>query len=155
MTVDPRLQLTPGEYLIHPDGSASKVVDRSNMTVDETLASGRYMDRRGRAWDYFDTRVDYDRWQRWESRGDEDLILEPDEMRLLIERDQHRAVCEGIAFCESHPVYRVVIYGPGEFVIFVPFDSIPLSERETLPEAIDSARWLAESDAARALAVGE
>ena len=39
MTVDPRLQLTPGEYLIHPDGSASKVVDRRNMTVDEILAA--------------------------------------------------------------------------------------------------------------------
>ena len=107
MTVDPRLQLTPGEYLIHPDGSASRVVGKRNMTVDEILATGRYTDRRGRAWDYFDTRVDYDRWQRWESRGDEDLILEPDQMRLLIERDQHRDVCVGLHWCDSHPVPRV------------------------------------------------
>ena len=41
MTVDPRLRLTPGEYLIHPDGSASRVVDRRNMTVDEILATGK------------------------------------------------------------------------------------------------------------------
>ena len=118
------------------------------MTVDEILAEGWYMDRRGKGWE----RKPSDWWWYQFPSG---RRLTPPQMRLLIERDQHRDECEGIAFCESHPVYRVVIYDPGEFVIFVPFDSIPLSERETLPEAIDSACWLAESDAARALAVGE
>ena len=111
------------------------------MTVDEILATGQYTDRRGRAWDYFDTRVDYDRWQRWESRGDEDLILEPDEMRLLIERDQHRDVCPGLYNCMNHHV-PIVWYGG-------------ISEGW----CVDLGNWhssLSDAmDAARALAVGE
>ena len=150
MTVDPGLQLTPGEYLIHPDGSASRVVGKRNMTVDEILATGRYTDRRGRAWDYFDTRVDYDRWQRWESRGDEDLILEPDEMRLLIERDQHRDVCAGLYGCDDHPVLKVTRKrrrGSIGFWVWSPIDRKGIvASTGTLAAAIS---------AARALAVGE
>ena len=149
MTVDPRLQLTPGEYLIHPDGSASRVVGKRNMTVDEILATGRYTDRRGRAWDYFDTRVDYDRWQRWESRGDEDLILEPDEMRLLIERDMHRDECEGLGYCLGHPVPHVIVarYRPAMLSIHEAGGRSEVVDfRHDLPAAVD---------AARALAVGE
>ena len=142
MTVDPRLQLTPGEYLIHPDGSASRVVDKRNMTVDEILATGRYTDRRGRAWDYFDTRVDYDRWQRWESRGDEDLILEPDEMRLLIERDQHRGECPGLHDCGDHPVHHAVFYRwERAFRVYEPDpNSVETIRCGTLPEAMEAAR---------------
>ena len=128
------------------------------MTVDEILATGQYADKRGREWRHIhgDGRWFHEPDGMWFKDGKKVIkMVHAPQMRLLIERDQHRAVCEGIAFCESHPVYRVVIYDPGEFVIFVSFDSIPLSERETLPEAIDSACWLAESDAARALAVGE
>ena len=143
MTVDPRLQLTPGEYLIHPDGSASRVVGKRNMTVDEILATGRYTDRRGRAWDYFDTRVDYDRWKRWESRGDEDLILEPDEMRLLIERDQHRGECPSLAWCVDHPVPMVVLGGVSAPWSVVCVSEPSVSEHDTLSDAMDAARVLA------------
>ena len=111
------------------------------MTVDEILATGQYTDRRGRAWGYFDTRVDYDRWQRWESRGDEDLILEPDQMRLLIERDQHRDVCPGLYNCMNHPV-PIVWYGDPSEGWCVDLGNW----HSSLPEAMD---------AARALAVGE
>ena len=150
MTVDPRLQLTPGEYLIHPDGSASRVVGKRNMTVDEILATGRYTDRRGRAWDYFDTRVDYDRWQRWESRGDEDLILEPDEMRLLIERDQHRDECPGLISCENHPVPCVTLAGG-------PYGCFHVNPADDSEETYVAHKCTFERamDAARALAVGE
>ena len=126
------------------------MVGKRNMTVDEILATGRYTDRRGRAWDYFDTRVDYDRWQRWESRGDEDLILEPDEMRLLIERDQH--VCQGLWRCFDHPVPHVLSAEWdrdrfGGFMVYPAGDSLAIDEEyDTLPEAMS---------AARALAVGE
>ena len=118
------------------------------MTVDEILATGRYTDRRGRAWGYFDTRVDYDRWQRWESRGDEDLILEPDEMRLLIERDRHRDVCRGLAVCEDHPVPSVNCY-------FGVFEMWPGGKLWSRTQGRDYYTLSAALDAARAWAVGE
>lgn len=115
------------------------------MTVDENLARGWYTDRRGRAWDYFDTRVDYDRWQRWESRGDEDLILEPDEMRLLIERDLHRNTCPGLAWCAEHPVPHVLVDrdGSDEFKVIEPNGIFARWFMGTLSEAMNAACALA------------
>jgi hypothetical protein len=118
------------------------------MTVDEILATGQYRDRRGREWDYFDTRVDYDRWKRWESRGEEDLILDTDEMRLLIERDQHRDECEGLRTCVDHPVPHVVSYLRQAGVIQAyPADRNHGGQRSSVyrqfPEAMDAARALA------------
>ena len=80
------------------------------MTVDEILSAGMYTDRRGRTWHYVDTIVDYDRWQRWEHYSAEDLILEVNAMRLLIERDLHRDECPGLYNCMNHPV-PIVWYG--------------------------------------------
>ena len=118
------------------------------MTVDEILATGKYTDRRGREWDYLDMRVDYDRWKRWESRGEEDLILDPAEMRLLIERDQHRDECVGLPVCTSHPVPIVIVAldPPGNWHWFKIRYKGVATLRESLTEAMD---------AARALAVGE
>lgn len=148
MTVDPRLQLTPGEYLIHPDGSASKVVDKRNMTVDEILATGQYTDRSGREWDYIEgtdawctAAIDHEGTQ-WGARW-----MEPDEMRLLIERDQHRSVCGGAWRCIYHPVPMVYKSNCGWEVV------IPWSNGLLTDEAMGSVQEAFA--AARALAVGE
>ena len=143
MTVDPRLQLTPGEYLIHPDGSASKVVDKRNMTVDEILATGRYTDRLDRYW--VRGRVYDEHWYQCQS----DQSITDTHMRLLIERDLHRDECEGLRWCEDHPVPFVQTSDyHGDFAVVDTSLSSDedQSRHDTLPEAMD---------AARALAVGE
>ena len=148
MTVDPRLQLTPGEYLIHPDGSASKVVDERNMTVDEILATGQYTDRRGREWvaAFESTRGD----RYWVS-GSHDQIIARDQMRLLIERDQHRGECVGLRDCFAHPVPHVVSHQRNAGVIQAyPADRDYGARRSSVHTTLSKAM-----DAARALAVGE
>ena len=118
------------------------------MTVDEILATGKYTDRRGREWDYLDMRVDYDRWQRWESRGDEDLILEPDEMRLLIEREQHECPPGGMNYCLDHPAVNVLRSSEnGAWFVFDRFEDV--CSGPAYPT------WREAMSAARALAVGE
>ena len=149
MTVDARLQLTPGEYLIHSDGSASKVVDRRNMTVDEILASGRYLDRRGRGW-HHDGLID-----SWVERPTASslsagivtmgYVIDEDQMRLLIVRDKHRVECKGLLGCRTHPVPVVTIQYNEDGLIIYETDYTRRTY-PTLPEAMD---------AARALAVGE
>ena len=135
MTVDPRLQLTPGEYLIHPDGSASKVVDKRNMTVDEILATGKYTDRRGREW--VRGEVCEGHWYQYQS----DQLISDSEMRLLIERDLHRDVCPGLHDCGDHPVHHAVFYRwERAFRVYEPDpNSVETIRCETLPEAIDAA----------------
>ena len=142
MTVDPRLQLVPGEYLIHPDGSASKVVDRRNMTVDEILASGRYTDRRGREW--VRGEVCEGHWYQYQS----DQLISDSEMRLLIERDLHECDSLGLSCCNEHPVVSV-IRNPdtGGWLVFDRFGIERVGpEYRKWPDALA---------AARALAVGE
>ena len=143
MTVDPRLQLTPGEYLIHPDGSASKVVDRRNMTVDEILATGQYTDKRGRAWNYD---PDFDVWVEYSSPEDGILhlgwIVDTKDVRLLIERDQHRGECPGLHDCGDHPVHHAVFYRwERAFRVYEPDpNSVETIRCGTLPEAMEAAR---------------
>lgn len=142
MTVDPRLQLTPGEYLIHPDGSASKVVDRRNLTVDEILACGRYTDRRGRRW----TRSNYGMWMHPVAfhpvLGVRSETRQLSEMRLLIERDMHRDECEGAWLCTEHPVPFVYFACSGVWAIAVGPGPIKHTY-DTLPEAMGAACELA------------
>ena len=148
MTVDPRLQLTPGEYLIHPDGSASKVVDRRNMTVDEILGRGWYIDKRGRTWDSVKP-LTGDRFWRANLPGGYMESLSPAQMRLLIERDMHRDECEGLGYCLGHPVPHVIVarYRPAMLSIHEAGGRSEVVDfRHDLPAAVD---------AARALAVGE
>ncbi len=119
--------------------------------VDAILKSGRYTDRRGRAWSYLPLT------QKWfYPVFDHQGISWPAEktpttqMRLLIERDQHRDGCEGLKRCEAHPVPFVNAYQmlkPVRFVAYRPNDfDDEIGTFHTLPEAMD---------AARALAVGE
>ena len=147
MTVDPRLQLTPGEYLIHPDGSASRVVGKRNMTVDEILATGQYTDRRGREWKRGPSFVCNRDWFYLTgiSRGG---YANDAEMRLLIERDQHRDECVGIAECDAHPVMTVIWHRTfGHWLVFNESSFFPTgAPHDSLGEALS---------AARALAVGE
>ena len=155
MTVDARLQLTPGEYLIHPDGSASKVVDKRNLTVDEILATGQYTDRRGRAWNYD---PDFDVWVEYSSRDDGILhlgwIVDTKDVRLLIERDLHRDECEGLQECRDHPVPFVEIFRHPIPPYHVDYQVVDTSVEPSLNQGIYRAHADAMS-AARALAVGE
>lgn len=115
------------------------------MTVDEILATGKYTDRQGREWHL--CRHGGFACMRWHN-GHPSRGLEPGEMRLLIERDQHRGDCPGLRYCESHPVPHVArggergfeVWGSGDITDDMPEDF------STLPAAMS---------AARALAVGE
>ena len=79
-------------------------------TVDEILASGRYTDKRGRGWDYVETVASWcspvidGEGVSWGYR-----YLDEAQMRLLIERDQHREACAGLPDCTTHPVPVVIV----------------------------------------------
>ena len=118
------------------------------MTVDEILASGQYTDGRGREWLYDG---DFDIWvasvQTYENVTSIEGIIDPDHMRLLIERDQHE--CKGLSRCIDHPVPIVLVfegYFGAQSAGPLDIDDLKRPMRETLAEAMD---------AARALAVGE
>ena len=151
MTVDPRLQLTPGEYLIHPDGSASKVVDKRNMTVDEILATGKYTDRRGREWRnlHGDGRWLYVPDGQWFVSGKRILDMAyTSEMRLLIEREQHECPPGGMNYCLDHPAVNVLRSSEnGAWFVFDRFEDV--CSGPAYPT------WREAMSAARALAVGE
>lgn len=110
--------------------------------VDEILASGRYMDRRGRGWDYVETVASWCSPEidaegvSWGYR-----YLDTAQMRLLIEREQHRDECPGLWTCEDHPVPAVTLsrmFRPRVFVNGEPY--------AWFSEAIDAARALAVRD---------
>ncbi|MFE1082467.1 hypothetical protein [Brevibacterium sediminis] len=123
-------------------------------TVDEILASGRYVDRRGREWV---RRLFLRPNIRWANIiRDSDGIGWPgekisgDRMRLLIERDQHRGECRSLLECDDHPVPQVLLaegweFGAGgRFFIIAPRKSAATGGwHDTLPEAMDAARALA------------
>lgn len=119
-------------------------------TTDEILASRRYTDRRGRDWRY-DTKHRF--WLAtpgfvagWKV-SDFGGPIDGDQMRLLIERDQHRDECVGIDSCEDHPVYFVQVYNgfpKTRFVVYGPhmFDD-EQAYFHTLVDAMEAARALA------------
>lgn len=122
------------------------------MTVDEILATGQYTDRRGRVWRY-DTKHRFwlatpgliAGWKVTDFGGP----IDDAQMRLLIERDQHRDECDGLGYCLSHPVPHVIVarYRPAMFSIHEAWVRREVvGFRGDLPAAVD---------AARALAVGE
>lgn len=114
------------------------------MTVDEILIGHEYLDRRGRRWQKL---IEPAGWVNMS----EHRFLTRNQMRLLIERDQHRDVCPTLRICDDHPVPFVQaseFIGFGEYaVVDTRISSDEPQERfDTLPAAMD---------AARALAVGE
>ena len=120
------------------------------MTVDEILATRFYLDRAGRGWNavtFWASAKGLDTVQKWVGRLG---MLSQDQMRLLIERDQHRDECPGLINCENHPVPCVTLAGGpyGCFHVNPADDS-----EETYVAHECSHEWA--MDAARALAVGE
>ena len=113
------------------------------MTVDEILAADEYRDRRGRKWQKLIGPLG------WVNMS-EHRMLTRSQMRLLIERDQHRDECPGLINCENHPVPCVTLAGGpyGCFHVNPAGDS-----EETYVAHECSHEWA--MDAARALAVGE
>ena len=108
------------------------------MTVDEILESGRYVDGRGGKWVRCSGAAE---WLGWFCVSGGRPFLTTAQMRLLIERDQHRDECPGLWACEDHPVPAVTLsrmFRPRVYVNGDPY------------------AWFSEAmDAARALAVGE
>lgn len=116
------------------------------MEIEEILHGGEYTDRRGRRW----TRTHRNNWLS-PRRPRVSAIADESQMRLLIERDQHRDVCPGLSACQGHPVPFVekhVQYGGGSFAVIDttrPGGAIGsiVDEFPTHTEAMDTARALA------------
>lgn len=116
--------------------------------VEHILASRRYTDRRGRVWKERPSGV----WSHVEQIVPVLGVLYstrlPDQMRLLIERDQHREECVGLNACWCHPVPSVITScesGGEKLEVYAAHASVPTKFRDTLPEAMDAARALAVS----------
>ncbi|WP_240373114.1 hypothetical protein [Brevibacterium zhoupengii] len=119
--------------------------------VDEILASGQYGDRRGRRWEHqaslsWDEVAGFYRteeigWCRMRGLSLVGEIITHDQMRLLIERDQHRDVCLGMWECHDHPAPRVAVI-ESDYGSFAPNSRI-YDQHDTLAEAMDAARALA------------
>ena len=76
--------------------------------ADAIMSAGQYVDRRGRRWHLCPAK-------RWKHAADIHPAfgvlydtLTPAQMRLMIERDQHRSVCPGLRDCDDHPVPVVI-----------------------------------------------
>lgn len=128
------------EYVPEWDPSCSE-----HGEIDHILASCRYTDRRGRPWKVEPSPRD-GIW--WGTPHDDEfmLVMRNDKMRLLIERDMHRDVCEGLGFCLEHPVPSVITSVPRVFEVFGVRNSSATHAdllAPTLPEAMDAARALA------------
>lgn len=111
------------------------------MTVDEILIGHEYLDRRGRRWQKL---IEPTGWVNMS----EHRFLTRNQMRLLVERDQHRDVCPGLIDCDNHPAPSVLLTKGGEleFLVFGPRQVRSIRAFDYHSEAMD---------AARALAVGE
>ncbi|WP_188550036.1 hypothetical protein [Sediminivirga luteola] len=115
------------------------------MSVDDILASGRYVDRRGRVWEYCEVT---DTWS--EIRIDAVFGPEIDgptigmsAMHTLITRDLHRTECPGLRKCGDHPVPHVIALGWA----FAAYTGSPwelIDNHDTLPEALDAAVLMAK-----------
>lgn len=113
-----------------------------NPTIDDILASGRYVDRQGRLW-YHDKETD-----TWACiREDGGLmsvgpVIDPPDMRLKVTRDLHRAECPGLKDCIEHPVPHVV----ADEDRWRAYSSRrgPYVHQRTLSEALDAAVRLAK-----------
>lgn len=118
------------------------------MTVNEVLASGEYADRRGREWRHIhqDGRWFYEPDGMWFKDGRKVIrVARADEMRLLIERDQHRDECVGLWDCTDHPV-PVVHVERGAFWVGVPGSPYAIGARYvSLWHAMNAAYRLAVS----------
>lgn len=130
------------EYVPEWDPSCSE-----HGEVDHILASGRYTDRRGRGWIY-DTKHRFwlanpDFVAGWKV-SDFGGPLDETQMRLLIEREQHREVCPSLPDCTTHPVPIVIVgYDDLEWRDFKVRAHGRATMHRTLSEAMDVARALA------------
>lgn len=106
-------------------------------TIDEILASGRYTDRRGREWLTDDHWHDY-----WSVEGGPHAVSRTD-MRLLIERDQHRIECVGLHDCYVHPTPRILFHDGLWSVVAPGLQAWQDSRHIEFADAWDAARALA------------
>ena len=111
------------------------------MTVDEILIGHEYLDRRGRRWQKL---IEPTGWVNMS----EHRFLTRNQMRLLVERDQHRDVCPGLIDCDNHPAPSVLLTKGGEleFLVFGPRQVRSIRAFDYHSEAMDAARALAVSE---------
>lgn len=128
------------EYVPEWDPSCSE-----HGEVARILASGSYTDRYGREWAEFmvGRRIE---WAWIHDTGVRVSPIARTQMRLLIERDQHRDECRGVRDCQDHPVPRVFKFvSPfGRWSTLGPGRSWANdSAHPSFSEAMDAARALA------------
>lgn len=107
--------------------------------ADAIMTLGEYVDRRWRIWRRNRVGV-------WSHMKDFHPTYGPvydrigdAQMRLLIRRDQHRAVCPGLRECQNHPVPHVVSYGRSGYFTAHSECMDGSTFRDTLPEAFAAA----------------
>lgn len=114
--------------------------------IDEILATGWYTDKRGREWHHS---AFLPRWvtsSGFNYFGPVYAFVYEAEMRLLIERDQHRDVCPGLNLCSRHPVPRVLIryrWSTDAYFIAIGPGYRSGGTHDTLAEAMDGGYELA------------
>ncbi len=121
-------------------------------TIDDIMHGGEYIDLRGRRWcnlvelkwdaDAAVTRTTKIGWCRMRGLTKYDPPIAEAQMRLLIERDLHRATCPGLWTCENHPVPTVTLSRMFKPRIYVD----DFGALITLAQAMDAARDMAVRD---------
>lgn len=115
--------------------------------IDEILRSGWYRDRRGRYW--LQCQISDCAFGGWWGYGgpvETGRHTTEDAIRLMIQREQHRAACSGLHLCSHHPMPRVLIrYRWGTDIYFISFGPGCRSgaTHDTLAEAMDGGYELA------------
>ena len=114
--------------------------------VDAILASEEYRDRKGRTWFKCVTPCAHGGGWWLASKGLtrrlEDWHLTPDQMRLKIIRERHRAVCPGLRACASHPAPHVIYWRGSRHYVAYNLATRQTETHPTLGAALDAARHM-------------
>lgn len=104
--------------------------------IDAILASGQYVDRRGRVWlgAGINGGVRY-----WCTFTVPRRVATEDQLRLRIVREKHRATCPGLRRCHDHPVPHVLTWGRFGSDVYGAGENFG-AYRVSLAEALDAAR---------------
>lgn len=114
-------------------------------TVDGILASGIYRDRHGRYWEACKVTSCSEPGEWWNyhdmaRNGGRHLTVT--QMRLLIERDQHREECDSLGNCVNHPVVSITRNFRGTWSVYAAHGCLPMIKLHTFSGAMSAARAL-------------
>lgn len=107
--------------------------------VDAILASGQYVDRRGRVWlgAGINGGVRY-----WCTFTVPRRVATEDQLRLRIVRDLHRSECPGLRWCASHPAPHVIYWRGSRHYVAYNLATRQTETHPTLGAALDAARHM-------------